>query len=126
MSELEAKRLRKAVPDPGEGIFDGDDPVTFEANMNATILDLERYAARLHYAQKTGIIDVTKRDAEGKLAKSELNKLEGRLPVERMKSIMGKRHREIAAEILRAKPGISVVEAAQEAAAGVDAEFGMK
>jgi hypothetical protein len=34
MSQEEAKRLRRVMPDPGDGIFDGDSPVQFEANLN--------------------------------------------------------------------------------------------
>jgi hypothetical protein len=126
MSELEATRLRQSVPDPGDGIFDGNDHITFEANLDGIERELERYVARLHHAQKTGMIDVTNRDAEGKLAKSELRKMASRLPGSRRKKIMGKRHREIAVEIMQNRPGVSVVEAAQEAAAAVDAEFGIR
>lgn len=34
MSELEANRLRQGMPDPGEGIFGGDDPVSFKSKLD--------------------------------------------------------------------------------------------
>jgi hypothetical protein len=37
MSEKEADRIRKAMPDPGEGILDGDDPISFKAKLDNTM-----------------------------------------------------------------------------------------
>lgn len=53
MSIQEADRLRKALPDPGEGIFGGDDPITFKAHLDSVMLDLERSVVRFkHYLAK--------------------------------------------------------------------------
>lgn len=55
MSEPEAKRIRKGMPDPGEGIFDGDSPTEFQSKMTATTKALRAAAARSHYALKKGL-----------------------------------------------------------------------
>lgn len=48
MSEKEADRIRLGSPDPGEGIFGGDDPITFKAKLDS----VDR-ALRLARARKT-------------------------------------------------------------------------
>jgi len=58
MSEAEADRLRLAVPDPGEGIFGGDDPISFKSNMDSLFRDLEKSQARFRYYLENGITDV--------------------------------------------------------------------
>lgn len=53
MSEAEAGRIRRSVPDPGEGILGGDDPITFKANMDSVMRDLEKATARYdHYLNR--------------------------------------------------------------------------
>jgi hypothetical protein len=46
MSEKEAARLRKALPDPGEGILDGDSPSEFESKWKSTMKNLRLSQAR--------------------------------------------------------------------------------
>ena len=57
MSIQEADRLRKALPDPGEGIFGGDDPITFKANMDSVMADLEKSVVRFNHYLTKGITD---------------------------------------------------------------------
>lgn len=53
MSEKEAKRIRQALPDPGEGILDGNSPTEFEAKWNRTMRSLKLANARYIYYLKT-------------------------------------------------------------------------
>ena len=55
MSEAEAKRITKAFPDVGEGIFDGDDPVSFESKMNEVMVNLELAMARKTHSLREGL-----------------------------------------------------------------------
>lgn len=48
MSEKEANRIRQAMPDPGEGVFDGDDYITFRKKAEDTYKQL--YYANVRYA----------------------------------------------------------------------------
>lgn len=57
MSASETDRLRLAVPDPGEGIFSGDDPITFKAKLDSAIQDIERAIVRYEYYLSQGITD---------------------------------------------------------------------
>ncbi len=56
MSEAEANRLRQGFPDPGEGIFDGDDPISFQAKMDGTMRQLSLVRGRTAWALKNGLI----------------------------------------------------------------------
>ena len=55
LSEMEAKRIMAAAPNPGQGIFDGDSPTQFKAKMDAAINELTLANARSIYAAKVGI-----------------------------------------------------------------------
>lgn len=57
MSATETDRLRLAVPDPGEGIFGGDDPITFQAKLDSAIRDIEKAATRYEHYLAQGITD---------------------------------------------------------------------
>ena len=54
MSEAEAKRLRKGVPDPGDSWYNGDSPTEFQSKMNAQTRTLRSAGARYTYALKNG------------------------------------------------------------------------
>lgn len=54
MSQFEAQRITSQLPNPGTGLFDGDDPVTFEAKMNNSLESLRVVLARRAYAEATG------------------------------------------------------------------------
>jgi len=51
----EVPRLMGAMPNPGQGLFDGDDPVTFEAKKNDIIKMLRMGEARLAYIKRNGM-----------------------------------------------------------------------
>lgn len=56
ISPAEAERLKQFLPDPGTGIFDGDDPVTFKRKLDQ--FDSELRASIARYAQvKGGALD---------------------------------------------------------------------
>lgn len=55
MSEPEANRLRKAMPDPGEGIFDGNSPTEFKSKMDDVISSLRKASARYAYSLRNGL-----------------------------------------------------------------------
>ncbi len=57
MSATETDRLRLATPDPGEGIFGGDDPITFEAKLGSAIRDIEKATVRYEHYLSQGITD---------------------------------------------------------------------
>ena len=54
MSEAEADRLRLAMPDPGEGIFGGDDPVSFKAKLDDVTKEIKASVHRYEKLLKNG------------------------------------------------------------------------
>jgi hypothetical protein len=56
MSQEEAKRLRRVMPDPGDGIFDGDSPVQFEANLNDALSRVRASLKRYRDLRERGLL----------------------------------------------------------------------
>jgi len=93
MSEKEAGRIRKGMPDPGEGLLDGDSPTEFEAKWKSSATSLRMAQARYVYLLKTGMNE----GAIKGLAKQDM------LPsLSNMKAIINDK----AEEIKAANPGI--------------------
>ena len=59
MSDGEAKRILRGVPNPGEGIFDGDSPIVFQGKMKTVIASLRRVMVRTRQAIGKGIDPLT-------------------------------------------------------------------
>lgn len=57
MSEREAKRLRLAMPDPGESWWQGDDPITFKAKMEDVMVMTRAAVARFEHYRSEGLSD---------------------------------------------------------------------
>lgn len=51
----EAERLKKMMPDPGEGVFDGDSPTEFKAKMDDVVRQTTLALARYRYAKAHGL-----------------------------------------------------------------------
>lgn len=70
ISPAEAERLKQFLPDPGTGIFDGDDPVTFRRKLDQ--FDAELRASIARYAkEKGGSLDSVPPPLPSKPIKSE-------------------------------------------------------
>lgn len=54
VSPAEGERLKAEMPNPGTGLFDGDDPVSFRAKMENVMNQVERALARYEYYQMFG------------------------------------------------------------------------
>lgn len=57
MSIPEAKRIRATQPDPGDGLFDGDDPTTFQSKLTDSVRNIKRAIARQNYLLRQGITE---------------------------------------------------------------------
>lgn len=54
VNEHEFDRLKKQMPNPGTGLFDGDSPSQFDAKMKDVEYELRVILARYNYSQKLG------------------------------------------------------------------------
>lgn len=57
ISPAEAERLKQFLPDPGTGVFDGDDPVTFKRKLDDLDARLRDSISR-YRSQKGGALDI--------------------------------------------------------------------
>jgi hypothetical protein len=55
MSEAEAERLTRGIPNPGQGIFDGDGPTEFKAKLDDVLRQTKMSIARYTYIKKRGM-----------------------------------------------------------------------
>lgn len=55
MSEAEAERILRGMPNPGQGLFDGDSPTEFKAKMDDAIKQTRLAEARLVYIKRNGM-----------------------------------------------------------------------
>jgi NACalpha-BTF3-like transcription factor len=87
----EVPRLMGAMPNPGQGLFDGDDPVTFEAKKDDIIKMLKMAEARLAYIKRNGMsLD----DGRGNPV----------IPLERMPQLINDRGKEIESQLKAQQP----------------------
>lgn len=55
MSEPEAQRILRGMPNPGQGVFDGDSPSEFKAKLEDSIKQTKMAVARLAYIKRKGM-----------------------------------------------------------------------
>ena len=64
MSEFEAKRLRKAIPDPGDTLLGGDDPIAYQAKMASALNEFAKAKARYEFYLQKGLSEGRDYDAD--------------------------------------------------------------
>lgn len=77
MSEAEAERLTKAMPTPGEGVFDGDSPIQYESKMD-DVLSTMRKAQVRHKFMLDGGLDLSGDDLEAYMALDNIMSMQER------------------------------------------------
>lgn len=55
MSEVEAERITKGMPNPGQSLFDGDSPTEFKSKMYDAMKQTKMAIARLSYIKRNGM-----------------------------------------------------------------------
>jgi len=116
MSEKEADRLRKAMPDPGDGIFGGDDPVSFKSKLTNTYKKLRLSAIRHGHYIKQGLGEDTIKN---------LIKSDSIVSLEEMEKILDSRGEIYEAELRKQNPNISTADLFSQVKAQLAKEFNM-
>lgn len=91
MSIQEAERIRKGMPDAGDGIFDGDSPTQFKSKLDGAIKNVKMAESRLVYLKRNGLSLMGPDGAPV-------------VPLERMPAIINGRGKEIEASLIKADP----------------------
>lgn len=114
LSEFEAKRIRKAFPDPGDTVFDTTGAYKYQSAMKAVLMDLRRANARRQYVLNTqGLTDVgEKSDAYG-------------VPLTEITGIMENFADRVQGELIAADPSMTDMEVIRAVDANVVNMFGV-
>lgn len=120
MGVQEAKRIRLPEPDVGEGVFAGQSPTEFKANIDRSILNIRMAQARQTKLLKEGFItndEIANRTAGDKSASI--------LSIDEMTSQYDSRGEELFNQIKRANPEMNENQAFREAQNRLNEEFGL-
>lgn len=112
MSIPEAERIMRAMPNPGQGVFDGDGPTEFQAKLGAAVRSSQLALARYNYLKKSGFPGTVEEAAK-------------RFPLERMNGVIQERTNAIAREISQQNPGIGLEQLKPVIRQRLRAEFGI-
>ena len=112
MSEAEANRIRKSMPDPGDGIFGGDSPTEFKAKLDDTLRQTKMAVARLSYIKRNGM---SLEDGNGNPV----------VPLERMPVLINQRGQEIEKELRAAQPKADAKAIQKAVRRQLSVEFGL-
>lgn len=115
MSEKEANRLRKAQPDPGDGIFGGDSPPEFKAKLVNQYKKLKASSARYNYYLSKGIDETT---LNNMINKGEV------ISLDKMNGIINQRGKELEKEIKEQNPDIDTQTLIGQIRSRLSQEFG--
>jgi hypothetical protein len=91
MTNAEATRILKGLPNPGSGLFDGDSPTEFRSKLDDAVQKTKMSVARLAYIKRHGM---SLEDGQGNAV----------VPLERMPALINERGRAIEAELKAAQP----------------------
>ncbi len=112
MSEAEANRIRKSMPDPGDGIFGGDSPTEFKAKLDDTLRQTKMAVARLSYIKRNGM---SLEDGNGNPV----------VPLERMPALINQRGQEIEKELRATQPKADAKAIQKAVRRQLSVEFGL-
>lgn len=112
MGIQEAERLTKAVPNPGQGLFDGDGPTVFKQKLDNSIEMAMKVQARLSYAKRNGISVL---DEKG----------EPRISLDHMPEIMNSFGRAVEKSLKANNPNTPVEEIRKRVHIEIAKEFGL-
>jgi hypothetical protein len=121
MSELEAKRLMKAMPSPGLGMFDGDSPTEFKTKLSGVMESLDRVIARNNYVAKHGLVSLDK------IAKNKRGEvLESIVSISEIDDVIDRRGEELESEMRANNPDMDQAELENQIMQTLSEEFGIR
>jgi hypothetical protein len=98
MSIPEAQRIMQQVPNPGTGIFDGDDPVTYRAKLSDALDQTRLALARNSWLKRNNP------QLLNQLAARKMEGVENVMPLDRMRDVMNERKNQIFQELRQRAP----------------------
>jgi hypothetical protein len=112
MSEAEAQRILRGMPNPGQGLLDGDSPTEFKAKLDDAMRQTRLSLARYEYIKRNGI---ALSDSTGRAV----------IPLERMPQIMNARGKELEEQLKTANPNAQPADISTQVRGMLAKEFGL-
>lgn len=112
MTIPEAERIKKAQPNPGEGIFDGDSPTEFHAKLQKNIRMSKMALARYNYLSKNGF-------------KGDVDAMSRTIPLDDMGKVIQQRTDSLLKQSLSQNPGLTPQDVQPIIQQRLRAEFGI-
>jgi hypothetical protein len=112
MTDAEAKRITESMPNPGQGIFDGDNKTDFQAKLKMRINDVKMSFARYNYLRKQGF-------------GGNVEEMARAIPLDRMSNIVQQRTDDLTTKIEAQNPAIPSEDVRRLVKQSVRAEFGI-
>lgn len=112
VSAQELKRQQIVQPNPGEGLFDGDDPVTFESKIDQGERIARMAIARMNYMRSKGI-------------QFDKDTAEQFMSLQDVPAAMDRRGAEIESTLRKANPNIDPMSLQQQVDGQLKMEFGI-
>ena len=110
MTDAEAKRIIAALPNPGQGLFDGDSPTVFKAKLDNALKSAQLAVVRYRYLRGNGFT--------GPIDQSNFS-------LDNMQAVIEKRGAEVEQAIRQQMPKIDPQSLQGEVAARLRKEFGL-
>lgn len=112
MTLPEAERIKRTMPNPGEGAFDGDGPTEFYAKLQANIRVSKMALARYNYLSKRGF-------------PADVEAMSREISLDAMPKVIQDRTNDLLKESLNANPGLTPQDVAPIVRQRLRAEFGI-
>ena len=112
MTNAEAERIMRAMPNPGDGVFNGDSPTVFKAKLDAALRNSKLAIARYHYLSTNGF-------------PGSVDEMARALPLERMGGFIQQRTDQLLKDTLSQNPGLTQKDVAPIVRQRLRAEFGI-
>ncbi len=112
MTLPEAERIKRTMPNPGEGVFDGDSPTEFYAKLQANIRVSKMALARYNYLSKRGF-------------PADVDAMSREISLDAMPKVIQNRTDELLKESLNKNPGLTPQDVAPIVRQRLRAEFGI-
>lgn len=113
MTNAEADRIMKAMPNPGDGVLNGDSPTVFKAKLDSAIKSAKMALARYNYLRKNGF-------------SGSADDMASRLPLEKMGGVIQQKTDQYLQEALAQNKGLKPADLAPIVRQKLRAEFGLE
>lgn len=113
MTNAEADRIMRAMPNPGDGVLNGDSPTVFKAKLDAAIRSSQMALARYNYLRRNGF-------------SGSIDDMATKMPLQKMNDVIQNRTNELLQEAMSQNKGLKPADVAPIVKQRLRQEFGLE